>query len=75
MTRCRLLSLLLPLLFAVHVQAQSAGIYVDIGPCMAMEVDEERYACYDLLEEQMRAAEQREVDLPVVSIERNARSQ
>ena len=75
MTRFRLLSLLLPLLFAVHVQAQSAGVYVDIGPCMAMEVDEERYACYDLLEEQMRAAEQREVDLPVVSIERNARSQ
>lgn len=53
--------------------AQSAGVYVDIGPCMAMEEDAERYACYDLLEEQIRAAQTRETELPRVSIQRNTR--
>lgn len=62
-------------LMAFQAQAQTAGVYVDIGPCMAMESDEERYACYDLLEAQIRAAQTREVSLPTVSIPRNTRQQ
>lgn len=62
-------------LFSPLVLGQSAGVYVDIGPCMNMESDEERYACYDLLEEQIRAAELRNTELPRVSIQRNTRNQ
>jgi len=61
-------------LFIPAVQAQSASVYVDIGPCMGINEDEDRYACYDQLEEQIRAARSRESELPVVSIQRNIRA-
>lgn len=53
--------------------AQSDSVFVDIGPCMAMEEDAQRYACYDLLEEQIRASRARDVNLPVVSLPRSPR--
>ena len=53
--------------------AQGASVYVDIGPCMAMDTDAQRYACYDLLEDQIRAAQTRQTELPVLSIPRNTR--
>ena len=60
--------------FIPAVQAQSASVYVDIGPCMGISENAIRYACYDQLEEQIRAAQARESELPVVSIQRNIRA-
>jgi len=51
------------------IMGQDEPAYVDISPCMAMENDENRYACYDLLEQQVRSS--REAALPVVSLRRN----
>jgi len=64
--------ILLPLL-PISSIAQEDPVYVDISPCMAMQSDESRYNCYDLLEAQIRAAKERESSLPVVSIQRNVR--
>jgi hypothetical protein len=53
--------------------AQTASVIVDIGPCLAMDTDTDRYSCYDRLEAQVRATQVFEVEqnVPVVSIRRN----
>ncbi len=63
------------LVVPVLVLAQTDSVYVDIGPCMAIANASDRYACYDALEAQIRAARAREAELPVVSLPRNTRQQ
>lgn len=53
------------------VLSQTSGVYVDIGPCMAMTDNTRRYACYDLIEQQVRASQRAKIELPVVSLPRN----
>ncbi len=67
------LSILLALTISVTtpVWSQQNSVYVDIAPCMAMTDNVRRHACYDLLEQQVRAAEQRAIELPVVSLPGN----
>jgi len=53
------------------VLSQTNSVYVDIGPCMAITDNTRRYACYDLIEQQVRAAERTKIEYPVVSLPRN----
>jgi hypothetical protein len=67
-------SLIVLILLGSHFAiAQDDPVYVDISPCMAMENDQSRYACYDLLEQQIKAARESEVSMPIVSIPRGRR--
>lgn len=62
---------MLMLLTFTPVLSQTNSVYVDIGPCMAMTDNTRRYACYDLIEQQVRAAQKTNIELPVVSLPRN----
>lgn len=55
------------------VVAQTDSVFVDIGPCLAQEIEAERLACYARLDEQVRATKSRIADLPVVSVPRGSR--